>query len=82
MRLLENGSEIKFTTNGGEYHHKKVTELHPMMDERMFMAANNPKIYHVFYHFHCDGQQFMIDRLPKSNPNIDIVQSAIHGNCS
>ena len=78
MRLLENGSEIKFTTYGGKQYHKKVTDLHPMMDEKILMASNNPKVKNLFYHFHSDGEQFMIDSLPKTNPNIDIIQTVIH----
>lgn len=62
MRLLENGSEVKFTTHKGETFHKKVSELHPMMDERMFMQTTNPAIKSVFFHFHTDGQQFIIGK--------------------
>ena len=79
MTLLESGSDVKFVTSNGNIHIKHISDIHPIMDERMFQLSSNPKITMVFYQFHIDGELFLIEKLPKTNPNVDIVQSLIHG---
>lgn len=76
---MESGDEVKFTTLAGKIYQKKVTELHPLMDEKMLIMVQEGRFKHVFYHFHSNNENFVIDMLPKSNENLDIIQSIIHG---
>ena len=79
MRLKQNGEEVIFKNLRGEEFTKKITDLQPLMDERMLSLISNPSYKTVFYHFHSDGNHHMIDGLPKTNENIDIIQNIIHG---
>jgi len=79
MRLLENGAEVRFTLYDGQEFRKKISDLHPMMDDKMMLAHSNSSIKELFYNFHSGGQLFIIDSLPKTNENVDIIQSVIHG---
>ena len=45
----------------------------------MFRMSTNPRVSKVAYQFHIGNDFFFIEKLPKINPNIDIVQSIIHG---
>ena len=79
MRLKKNGEEVYFKNLKGEEFIKKIKDLKPLIDERMLSLNASPKYKTVFYHFHSDGNHYMIDGLPKSNENIDIIQNIIHG---
>jgi hypothetical protein len=79
MKLMENGQEVKFTTYKGREYHVKIKDILPLMDEKIILAQSNPNRNTLFFQFFVNGEMFMIDGLDKTNPNIDIVQSVIHG---